>query len=174
MKVYLSKLWIVNCIGAVVLIIAVTIAYIAFFVWVIRTWALFEVLLPTIVVFLCASFYVGFTVYLLHSGKSLIRYVTKTDGKLVMYSFRGEYLSSLDPKADFYYEILPLRDGSFPCPDYIILSNSPFNTFRCGKVPGLGKVCDDLDKDGTQIIMPCKENPYVSNLLNSPLCHRIW
>ncbi len=56
MKVYLSKLWIVNYIGAVVLIIAVTIAYIAFFVWVIRTWALFEVLLPTIVLFLCAFF----------------------------------------------------------------------------------------------------------------------
>ncbi len=56
MKVYLSKLWIVNCIGAVVLIIAVTIAYIVFFVWGIRTWALFEVLLPTIVLFLCAFF----------------------------------------------------------------------------------------------------------------------
>ena len=67
-----------------------------------------------------------------------------------------------------------MSEGMFSCQDFIILSNSPFNTFRYRKVPGLGKVCDDLDKDGTQIIMPCKDNPYVSDLLNSPLCHRIW
>lgn len=170
MKVYLSKLWIVNYIGAVVLIIAVVIFSIYSCFWCAGRGM--DELIPAIV--FCAFSYLGITVWLLCSYSSFIRYVDETNGKLVMYSFRGEYLSSLDPKADFYYEILPLRDGSFPCPDYIILSNSPFNTFRCGKVPGLGKVCDDLDKDGTQIIMPCKDNPYVSDLLNSPLCHRIW
>lgn len=170
MKVYLSKGWLANYIAVVVLTIATVVFSIVSCIW--CTGRGMDELIPAI--FLCAVSYLGIMVLLLFTGRSLIRYVTKTGGKLVMYSFRGEYLSSLDPKADFYYEILPLRDGSFPCPDYIILSNSPFDPFRCGKVPGLGKVCDDLDKDGTQIIMPCKDNPYVSDLLNSPLCHRIW
>lgn len=174
MKVYLSKYVIADYISALFLVMGVIIAYIVFFIWVVRTWALFEVLLLTIVLFLCAFFYVGILVWALNCVKSLLRYVTRADDKLVMYSFRGKYLSSLDPKADFYYEILPMSEGIFSCQDYIILSNSPFDTFRHEKIPGLGKVCDDLDKDGTQIIMPCKDNPYVSDLLNSPLCHRIW
>lgn len=56
MKVYLSKYVIADYISALFLVMAVIIAYIVFFIWVVRTWVLFEVLLPTIVFFLCAFF----------------------------------------------------------------------------------------------------------------------
>lgn len=152
MKVYLSKLWIVNCIGAVVLIIAVVIFSIYSCFWCAGRGM--DELIPAIV--FCAFSYLGITVWLLCSYSSFIRYVDETNGKLVMYSFRGKYLSGLDPKADFYYEISPMRDGSFPYPDYIILSNSPFDTFPTKKFPDLERSVMIWIKMARKLLCPVK------------------
>ena len=79
---------------------------------------------------------------------------------------------SLRLDSDIYYEIVPLIEGAFAKRDFIILSNSTFESFRKHKASGLAQVCKTIEERGNQIIMPYSDR-YISGLTDIPAWHKI-
>lgn len=170
MKVYLSKCWIGNYVATLIAIVILVVLAIVLCAQCIMS-EIFEVI-PFIPLYVLVM--LAFPVYILHSAIGLIRYVTEAGGKIVMMSFRGKELGSITLNADIYYEKVALKEGLYSKQDFMVLSNFPFHALQGKELLGLATACDVVDKNGSQIIMPCKDNPYVSKLLSSQQCHRIW
>lgn len=101
----------------------------------------------------------------------LVRYIVKENNRIVMYSFIGKKLSALNLESDIYYEILPLIEGMYSTQDYIVISNSPFESYQKKRYTGIGKICKSIDENGNQIIMPYRKQ--VSGLLDISLWYKI-
>ena len=109
--------------------------------------------------------------YLISISIKLVRYVIRDNQQLIMYSFRGKKMSSLNLETDVYYEVLLLIEGIYSKQDFVVLSNSPFVPYQASNVRGLAKLCKSIDKNGKQIVMPY--NQYVTNYFDSSTWHKI-
>lgn len=163
-KIYLSNHWKVNCIVSILIILGMIIATTVICIW-----------LPdeeNYILVICTFLFAVLFCYLMIKSASLIKYVTKENRTLVMYSFTKKKITSLSLDSDIYYEVLPLIDGAFSKQDFIVLSNSTFEPFRKNKVLGLAQVCKTIEEKGNQIIMPYS-NQYISGLTDISTWHKI-
>ena len=114
-KIYLSNHWKVNCIVSILIILGMIIATTVICIW-----------LPdeeNYILVICTFLFAVLFCYLMIKSASLIKYVTKENRTLVMYSFTKKKITSLSLDSDIYYEVLPLIDGAFSKQDFIVLSN---------------------------------------------------
>ena len=164
MKIYLSNHWKVNCIVGILIILAMIISTAVVCIW-----------MPdeeNYILVVCTFLFAALFCYLMIKSARLIRYVTKENQTLVMYSFAKKKIASLRLDSDIYYEIVPLIEGAFAKRDFIILSNSTFESFRKHKASGLAQVCKTIEERGNQIIMPYSDR-YISGLTDIPAWHKI-
>lgn len=163
-KIYLSNHWKVNCIVGIVIILAMIIST-----------AVVCIMMPdeeNYILVICAFLFTVLFCYLILKSVSLVKYVTKENRTLVMYSFTKKKVTSLRLDSDIYYEVVPLIDGTFSKQDFIVLSNSTFEPFRKNKILGLVQVCKTIEERGNQIIMPYSDQ-YISGLTDISAWHKI-
>lgn len=95
--------------------------------------------------------------YLTVISLKLVRYI-KTDGnQMIMYSFCGRRLSSVNLESDVYYEICIMAEGAHKRQNFMIVSNTPFLSYQEYGYNSLSKVCRAIDEQGDQIIIPCEK-----------------
>ena len=153
MKIYLSKYWNNNSIFMLVMIALIIICTV-----------IFCALMPDeenyILVILVALFG-ALQCFLLSLSLKLVRYVAVEDNFLVMYSFAGKRLSSIDLNSKTYFKIFHLLEGVFSARDFLVISNSYIDLPK--KVKGLAELCKLVDANKDQIILPY-DNPYIERL----------
>lgn len=164
MRIYLSNYWKKNCIFSAVIFLIIIIATVMFCVYSHDA--------EDYILIAGSMFFVFLLCYMIFISMKLVRYVVKDKQHLIMYSFVGKKISSLNLETEIYYEVLPLTEGTFSKQDFIVLSNIPFVSYRSNHFIGLAKVCKFIDKNGNQIIMPYK-NQYIMNLFDISAWHKI-
>lgn len=156
MRLYLSNYWKKNIITSLVIIFIIVIATTAFCIWSCDK--------EDYILVMCSLFFIILYCCMIFKTMKLIRYVEEENQRLVMYSFDGKKMSSINLEEDIYYEILPLTEGSFSQPDYIILSNIPFTSYRASGFTKLVPTCKTLDANGSQIIISSKYQDILKNI----------
>lgn len=164
MRIYLSDYWEKNLIVGIAFVFIIVISTIIFCVWSHDE--------EDYILIVGSLAFVLLFCYLISLSLKLIRYVTEENKQLVMYSFRKQKKGSLSLDSDIYYEVLPLMEGTYSRKDFVVLSNKPFASFQKRGVFGLAKICKEIDTTGEQIIAPYND-PYVLNLLDASVCHKI-
>ena len=84
----------------------------------------------------------------------LSKKITFSENEIVMISSKKKS-TSVDLNKVIYYEILKLRIDKCISKDFIVISNSPFESFS--KIDGLGGLCKLIDKENTKVIAPYNE-----------------
>ena len=163
MRIYLSNYWKKTCVFSILIILVIIIATTIFCVWSHDT--------EDYILIAGSLFFVFLFCYLTLISMKLVRYIVKENNRIVMYSFIGKKLSALNLESDIYYEILPLIEGMYSTQDYIVISNSPFESYQKKRYTGIGKICKSIDENGNQIIMPYRKQ--VSGLLDISLWYKI-
>ena len=158
MKVYLSKSWVMNTISFLVIVLSSVCMTI--FVWVSDDFSRLYILKFSVLVMTFGLY------YLFLVGIKLCRYVIKNDNEIIMYSFGKKRLCTVNIHKDIYYEVLSLRETSSRSKDFIIISNEPFTSYKGNCYPGLGKVCNMIDANGKQVIIPYSEKNHLFRDLN--------
>ena len=164
MSVYLSSYWKKNILVGLVINFMIIISSIVFCAWSNDK--------EDYVLVSCSLFFVLLLSYLMFLSMKLIRYVTIKNQDLIMCSFYGKQISSINLESDVYYEILPLIEGTYSRASFIIISNTPFVSYRERGFTGLMATCKSLDANGNQVIMPYKDQ-YTLNIIGR-LQHEGW
>lgn len=92
--------------------------------------------------------------FLLPVVNKLSKKITFSKNEIVMISSKKKS-TSVDLNKVIYYEILKLRIDKCISKDFIVISNSPFESFS--KIDGLGGLCKLIDKENTKVIAPYNE-----------------
>lgn len=92
--------------------------------------------------------------FLLPEVNKLSKKITFSKNEIVMISSKKKS-TSVDLNKVIYYEILKLRIDKCISKDFIVISNSPFESFS--KIDGLGALCKLIDKENTKVIAPYNE-----------------
>lgn len=164
MRIYLSNYWKKNCIFSAVIVSIIIIATVMFCVWSHDR--------EDYILIAGSLFFVFLICYMIFISMKLVRYVVKDKQQFIMYSFVGKKISSLNLETEIYYEVLPLTEGMFSKQDFIVLSNTPFMSYRSNHFICLSKICKSIDKHGNQIIMPYNKQ-YITNLFDISAWHKI-
>lgn len=154
MKTYLSKYWIINSLLLLGMVLLVIVAA-----------AIFCVLYPSeenYIIILGVLFYVLLYAYLLSISIKLIRYVVEEENGLVMYSFFGKKLASVDLNSKIYLKKCSVLEGILSKREFLLLSNAPINIF-CQPLKGLAQLCKVVDLSADVVILPYP-NKYVGRL----------
>ena len=158
MKVYLSKGWLIDT--TFLLVSTLLWVCMTIFVWVSDDFSRLYILKFSVLVMtfdFCHMFL---------EGIKPCRYVIKNDNEIIMYSFGKKRLCTVNIHKDIYYEVLSLRETSSRSKDFIIISNEPFTSYKGNCYPGLGKVCNMIDANGKQVIIPYSEKNHLFRDLN--------
>lgn len=111
--------------------------------------------LDTITIFLIPSIYIVVFLFLHKTAiKPILKKIDITENEIVMLSSRKKQIV-VDTKEKVYCEKLRLVVGKHSSQYFIVLSNSPFETFK--NIKGLGAVCKKIDKSEGIIIAPYNE-----------------
>ncbi len=90
----------------------------------------------------------------------LSKKITFSENEIVMISSKKKS-TSVDLNKTVYYETLKLRVDKFISKNFIVISNTPFESYS--KISGLGGLCKLIDKENIQVIAPYNEKtlPYL-------------
>lgn len=164
MRIYLSSYWKKNCISIIIIVSLIIISTTFFCIWSKDS--------EDYILIACSGFFVILLCDLLLTSMKLVRYVVKDKQQLIMCSFGGKKIASLNLDTEIYYEVLPLIEGTYSKQEFIVLSNLPFVSYGSKDDRKLAKICKSIDKNGNQIIMPYG-NHDTMNLLDVSTWHRI-
>lgn len=149
MKFYVSSYWKRCVIFGTAMILAIFISTLIFCAWSRDS--------EDYIIIIGAAIFIIIIGYLTVLSLRLVRYITKDGNQMTMHSFCGRKMSSVNLELDVYYEICNMAEGTHKKQDFMIVSNTPFESYQKYGYNGLSKVCRAIDEKRDQIIIPCEK-----------------
>ncbi len=87
----------------------------------------------------------------------LSKKITFSENEIVMISSKKKS-TSVDLNKTVYYETLKLRADKCISKNFIVISNTPFESYS--KISGLGGLCKLIDKENIKVIAPYNEETF--------------